>query len=175
MKRIFAAVITVMMASASIWLAAAPAYAKPKPPKPPKMDVATIQVVPKWTYQGGGKLAVITKCSDRQDLRVVSSKMLPHPVNLRGTASLLIRVTDKTKPGKYAIALWCVTKKGQVDALDVKTVKILGRLKGWKQRPAPPLPRCFMATVTVQSGPPVVRKPAPHGKKKPKKGQHSGH
>src|SRR6202034_3822330 len=114
-------------------------------------------------YQGGGKLAVITKCSDRQDLRVVSSKMLPHPINLRGTQSLLIRVTDKTNPGKYAIALWCVTKKGQVDALDVKTVKILKRLHGWKQRPAPALPKCFMPAVTVQSGPPVVKKPS-HGK-----------
>jgi hypothetical protein len=169
MKRTFAAVVTVMMASASIWLAAAPAYAKPKPPK---VDIATIQVVPKWTYRGGGKLAVITKCSYRQDLRVVSSKMLPHPVNLRGTQTLLIRVTDKTKPGKYAIALWCVAKNGQVDALDAKTVKILARLRGWKQRPAPALPKCFMPAVTVPSGPAVVKKPShastgkkSHGKK----------
>jgi len=159
MKRIFATAFAVVMAGSSIWLAAAPAYAKPKPHKPPRQDVATIQVVPKWTYRGD-KLAITTKCSFRQDLRVVSSKMLSRPVNVHGNGELLVHVTDKTKPGKYSFTLWCVTKKGQVDALDVKGTKILTRLHGWKQ-PAPPrLPKHFKANVTVRSGPPApVKKP----------------
>jgi hypothetical protein len=93
------------------------------------MPSATIQVVPKWTYQDGGKLAVITGCSQRRDLHIVTSKLLRRSVNLHGR-NLLIRVTGKTKPGKYTIAVWCVTKSGQVDALDVKWVKVVKRMHG---------------------------------------------
>lgn len=152
MKRTVAAIGTAVVASTSIWLASAPADAKPKP-KPPKQDIATIRVVPKWTYEGGGKVAVMTKCSYRQDLRVVSSKMLSGPVEVRGSGNLLIQVTGKTKPGKYTIALSCVTKAGQVDALAVTRVKVLKVLAYWNQPPAPPLPKHFKANVTVQSGP----------------------
>ncbi len=160
MKRTFAAVVTAVLASTSIWLAAGPADAKPSPPKPPPpQDSATIKVVPEWTYRGDGKLAVIAKCSYRQDLRVIWSRMLPRPVNLRGGGNLLIRVTNKTKPGKYSIAFWCVTKKGAVDAMDMTRVKVVERLPGWRQPPAPPLPRHFKANVTVSTGPAVVVKP----------------
>ena len=159
MKRTFAAVVTAVLASTSIWLAAGPADAKPSPPKPPPQDSATIKVVPEWTYRGDGKLAVIAKCSYRQDLRVIWSRMLPRPVNLRGGGNLLIRVTNKTKPGKYSIAFWCVTKKGAVDAMDMTRVKIVKRLPGWRQPQAPPLPRHFKAKVTVCTGPAVVVKP----------------
>ncbi len=160
MKRTFAAVVTAVLASTSIWLAAGPADAKPSPPKPPPpQDSATIKVVPEWTYRGDGKLAVIAKCSYRQDLRVIWSRMLPRPVNLRGGGNLLIRVTNKTKPGKYSIAFWCVTQKGAVDAMDMTRVKVVERLPGWRQPPAPPLPRHFKANVTVSTGPAVVVKP----------------
>ena len=162
MKGTFAAVITAVMAGTSIWLAAAPAdaaYAKPKPPALPR---ATIQVVPKWTYRDGGKLAVIATCSQRRDLRVIMSKMLRHPVTLHKGGNLLIKVTKKTNAGKYTMALWCVNPHGQVDAMDVKSVKILKRMAHFKQ-PAPPrLPKHFKASVTVQSGPPARA----HGKKK---------
>ena len=159
MKRTFAAVVTAVLASTSIWLAAGPADAKPSPPKPPPQDSATIKVVPEWTYRGDGKLAVIAKCSYRQDLRVIWSRMLPRPVNLRGGGNLLIRVTNKTKPGKYSIAFWCVTKKGAIDAMDMTRVKVVKRMPGWRQPPAPPLPRHFKANVTVSTGPAVVVKP----------------
>jgi hypothetical protein len=173
MKRTFATAVAVVMAGSSIWLAAAPAYAKPEPPKPQPQDTATIRVVPKWTYRGD-KIEITTKCSARKDLRVVSSKMLSHTVNLRGNGNLLIHVSDKTKPGKYSFTLWCVTKKGQVDSLDVKWTKIYTRLRGWKQ-PAPPrLLRHFKADVTVQSGPAAVVKTS-HRDKKAKKVQHHGH
>jgi hypothetical protein len=169
MKRTFAAAAAVAMAGASVWLATAPADAKPTPPKPPKLDSATIKVVPKWTYQGGGKLAITTQCPQRQDLHVVSSTMLPHLVALRGGGNLLVRVTDKTKPGKYSIALWCVAKNGLVDSLDSAWVKIVKRMPPFKQPPVPALPRHFKAKVTVSSGPPVVKKTS-HSTKKPKNG-----
>jgi hypothetical protein len=149
MKRTFAAVATAVVASTSIWLASTPAYAK--------QDTATIAVT-RWTYQGGGKIAVIAKCSYPQDVRVVSSKILPHLVTLRSGGNLLIKVTDKTKPGKYIIALWCETKKGQIDALAEARVKILMVLPEFHQPSAPALPRHFKANVTVSSGPPVVAK-----------------
>ncbi len=174
MKRTFAAAVTVAMAGASVWLATAPADAKPTPPKPPEMDSATIKVVPKWTYQGDGKLAITTRCSQRQDLHVVSSTMLPHLLALRGGGNLLIRVTGKTKPGKYSIALWCVPKKGPVDSLDMAWVKIVKRMPPFKQPPTPALPRHFKANVTVSSAPPVVKKTS-HGTKKSKKGPKKGH
>ena len=174
MKRTLAAAITVMMAGTSIWLATAPADARSKPPKPPVNYSATIKVLPKWTYQGDGKLAVTATCSQRLDLPVVTSKMLPYPVALRHGGNLLIHVTDKTKPGKYTIALWCVPKNGRVDALGMMSVKIVKRLPPFRQPRTPALPRHFKANVTVCSGPPMVKKTShgknPHGKKKPKKG-----
>lgn len=163
MKRTLAAAAATALACTSIWLAAAPAYAKPKQ----KADVATIKVVPGWTYQGGGHFAVTAKCSYRHDLPVVWSKMLPRPVDLRHGGNLLIHVTDKTKPGKYSISLWCLTKKGQVDAFGTQLVKVLMRLPNWIQPSEPGLPRHFKANVTVQSGPPakVNMKKAPKAKK----------
>lgn len=151
MKRTLAAAAAAAVACTSIGLAAAPAEAKSRP----RPDIATIKVVPGWTYQGGGHFAVTAKCSYRQDLPVVWSKMLPRPVNLRHGGNLLIRVTDKTTPGKYAIVLWCVTKNGQVDALAMQRVKVLKRLPNWNQPFEPALPRHFKANVTVQSGPPA--------------------
>jgi hypothetical protein len=172
MKRTFAAVIAAVTASTSIWLAAsgsadaasmaAVAHAKPKPPPAPS---AALHVVPKWTYQHGGKLAVIAICSERRDLRVVTSTMLRYPVILRKGGNLLIKVANKTNPGKYTITLWCVNSQHQVDALDVKQVKIYKRFGRFKQ-PAPPgLPKHFKANVTVTAGPPAPA-PKPHGKKK---------
>ena len=113
MKRPFAAVIAAVTASTSIWLAASAdaasvtwlAHAKPTPPPVPS---AMLHVVPKWTYQHGGKLAVITTCSERRDLRIVTSTMLRYPVILRKGGNLLIKVANKTNPGKYIITLWCV-------------------------------------------------------------------
>jgi hypothetical protein len=162
MKRTFAAVITAVTAGTSIWLAAAPADAAYAKPKPPPVSHATIQVVPKWAYRGGGKLAVIATCSQRRDIRVITSKMLRHPVLLRKGGKLLVKVTNKTNAGKYVMTLWCVNPHGQVDALDVKSVKILKRLGHFKQPVPPALPKHFKANMTVQSGPPA---PA-HGKKK---------
>jgi hypothetical protein len=179
MERTLAAAITVMMAGTSIWLATAPADARPKPPAPPVDDSATIKVLPKWTYQGDGKLAVMATCSQRQDIRVVTSKMLPYPVDLRQAGNLRINVTDKTKPGKYAITVWCVQKNGYVDAFNMTSVKIVKHLPPFKQPRTPALPRHFKAAVTVSSGPPVVKKTShgkkthskkTHSKKKPKKG-----
>jgi hypothetical protein len=174
MERTLTAAITVMMTGTSIWLATAPAEARPKPPAPPVNYSATIKVLPRWTYQGDGKLAVTAKCSQRQEIRVVTSKMLPYPVNMRQAGNLRINVTDKTKPGKYDITVWCVRKNGYVDAFNMTSVKIVKHLPPFKQPPTPALPRHFKAAVTVSSGPPVVKKTSPgkktHGKKKPRKG-----
>jgi hypothetical protein len=161
MKRTFAAIAATALASTSIALAAAPAEAKTKPPA---QDTATIRVVPKWTYQGG-RLAVLTKCTYRQDNATVWSSMLPKPVTLHGSGNVLIRVTKKTKPGKYTIAVWCAPKKGLIDAFEETKVRILMTLPGWKQPSAPSLPKHFKAKVTVQSGPPASKH-----KKKAKKG-----
>ncbi len=126
MKRTIAAVITAVTASTLIWLAACGsadaasvaslAHAKPKPPSVPS---AALHVAPKWTYQHGGKLAVIATCSERRDLRVVTSKMLRHPVILRKGGNLLIKVANKTNAGKYVITLWCVNSHHLIDARDV--------------------------------------------------------
>jgi hypothetical protein len=165
MKRTLAAAITALLTGTSIWLASAPADARSKPPKQPVNHSATIKVLTRWTYQGDGKLAVKASCSQRLDLAVVRSKMLPYPVNLRHGGNLLINVTDKTKPGKYAIALWCVPKGGRINAVDVMSVKIMKRLTSFKQPRTPALPRHFHASVTVRSGPPAVRTTS-HGKNK---------
>jgi hypothetical protein len=169
MKRTFAAVITAVTASTSIWLAASAyadaatvAHAKPKLPSAPS---AALHVVPRWTYQHGGKLAVIATCSERRDIRVVSSKMLPHPVVLRKGGNLLIKIGNKTNPGKYVITLWCANSHHLIDALDVKQIKILKRFGRFKQPAQPGLPKHFKANVTTTAGPPAPAR-NPHGKKK---------
>ena len=92
MKRTFAAAVAAVTASTSVWL------------------TATLRVVPRWTYQDGGKLAVIAGCSQRGDVPVISSKLLPWPVRMSKGRSLLIKVTGKTKPEKYEIVLLCEDK-----------------------------------------------------------------
>jgi hypothetical protein len=146
---------TVVAALAAIMLAAwpAPAFSAAAP----RLPSAAISIVPKWTYRGSGKLAVIARCSRGPDLRVVSSKMLRRPVNMPRRGNLLIRVTGATKPGRYTIAVWCVTRRGQVDAMDVKWVTIRGRLKGAKTRRPPGLPRHFRPRVTVSTWAPAPR------------------
>ena len=163
MKRTFAAVIAAVTASTSIWLAAAAtAGARPGPAAPS----ATLRVVPAWTYQDGGKIAVIAACSERADLRVVTSKMLPRPVTLRKGGKLLIKLTHKTHPGKYAIMLFCMGKNKQIDAVDMKSVRIRKLLGGFWQPDPPALPKHFTPNVTVSSGPPAPAKAAHHKKKK---------
>jgi hypothetical protein len=162
MKRTFAAVVAAVTASTSIWLATAsvagPASAAAARPKPPPAPSATLRVVPRWTYQDGGKIAVITACSERTDLRVVTSNMLRRPVTLRKGGNLLIKLTHKTHPGKYVIMLFCVGKHQQIDAIDMKTVKILKVLGGFWQPDPPALPKHFKPNVTVSSGPPAPRR-----------------
>jgi hypothetical protein len=166
MKRTFAAVVAAVTASTSIWLAGAEAAtaatASTARPKLPPSPSATLRVVPKWTYQDGGKIAVITACSQRADLRVVTSKMLRSPVTLRKGGNLLIKLTHKTHPGKYAIMVFCMGKNKQIDAMDMKSVKILKLLGGFWQPDPPALPKHFKPNVTVSSGPPA---PAKHRKK----------
>src|SRR5260370_35923979 len=123
MKRTFAVVIMGVTAGTSIALAApgnassaapaAPAasvsvLAASAKPKPQVMPSATLRVVPSWTYRDDGKLAVIATCSDRKGLRVITSRMLRHPVLLRKRGNLLIKLTSKIKTGKYTIVLSCV-------------------------------------------------------------------
>ena len=126
---------------------------------------ATLRVVPWWIYQDGGKLAVIADSSQRGDVRVISSKLLPRPVRMSKGSSLLIKITGKTKPGKYAIALRCEDKHNQPDSVDVKTVRIYKVLGASRQPDQPGLPSAFKPDVTVSSGPPAAH---------PKPG-HKGH
>ena len=157
MKRTFAAVIAAVTASTSIWLtAAATAVARPAAAEPS----ATLRVVPAWTYQDGGKIAVIAACSERADLRVVTSKMLPSPVTLSKGGKLLIKLTHKTHPSKYAIMLFCTGKNKQTDVMDVKSVGIRELLAGFRQPDPPALPKHFTPNVTVSSGPPAPAKAA---------------
>ena len=97
MKRTFAAAVAAVTASTSMWLTAtmvaSAAMAKPAAP------TATLRVVPRWTYQDGGKLAVIAGCSQRGDVRVIGSKLLPRPVRMSKGSSLLVKIAGKTKPG----------------------------------------------------------------------------
>jgi hypothetical protein len=51
-------------------------------------------------------------------------ELLPRPVRMSKGSSLLIKITGKTKPGRYAIALLCADKHNQPDSVDVKTVRI---------------------------------------------------
>ncbi len=179
MKRTFAVVIMAVTAGTSIALAApvrassavsaaaaAPAVlAASAKPKPQVVPSATLRVLPPWTYRNGGKLAVIATCSERPDLRVITSRMLRHPVLLHKRGNLLIKLTRKTNIGKYAITLWCVNKQYQVDAMAVKSVKILKHFGSYKMPSPPRLPKHFKPAVTVVAGPPAPAK-TPPGKKK---------
>jgi hypothetical protein len=77
--------------------------------------------------------------------------------------NLLIKVTRKTKPGKYVIVLLCERKHKLPDSVDVKTVRIYKVLGAFQQPDQPALPPHFKPDVTVSSRP-----PAPHHKKKKK-------
>jgi hypothetical protein len=123
---------------------------------------ATLRVVPGWTYQDGGRLAVIAGCSQRGDVRVISSKLLPRPIRMSKGKNLLIKLTGKTKPGKYTIALLCEDKHQVPDSVDVKSVRIYTVLGAFQQPDQPLLPNHFTPDVTVSAGPPA----AAHPKKK---------
>jgi hypothetical protein len=157
MKRFFAAAAVAAAVSGSMWLAVAPAQAKPAPPAP---DRATLRVTPKWTYLGGGQFSITAVCSYGKDYRVIATPLLDHPVEVPGAGNLLMRVTGKTKPGMYVIELWCVTRRGQVDTMAVASVDVRKRLPGWKTA-APALPRHFKPNVIVQTGMRQVIVPAP--------------
>ena len=171
MKRTIAAAIAAVTAGTSMWLAASAAdaataataagatAARPGPPPPS----ATLRVVPGWTYQDGGKLAVIAGCSQRGDVRVIGSKLLPRPVRMSKGKNLLIKLIGKTKPGKYAIALLCEDKHQVPDSVDVKSVRIYMVLGAFQQPDQPLLPDHFRPDVTVSAGPPPA---AAHPKKK---------
>ena len=150
MTRTFAAAVAAVTASA--------AMAKPAAP------TATLRVVPRRTYQDGGKLAVIAGCSQRGDVRVISSKLLPWPVRMSKGSSLLVKITGKTKPEKYAISLLCEDKHNQPDSVDVKTVRIYKVLGAFQQPDQPGLPSEFKPDVTVSGGPPAAHlKPGHEG------------
>jgi hypothetical protein len=140
-------------ALAGTGLAAPAAVAKPAP-----LPRATLRVVPGWTYQGSGKLAVIAVCSQRGDVRMIGSKLLPRPVTLRKGPNLEIKITDKTRPGKYAIYLFCAGKNKQIDSVAAKKIRILKVLSTFQQPDAPRLPKHFKPDVTVSSGPPAPAK-----------------
>jgi hypothetical protein len=169
MKRILAIAVTAgaVLGLAGVGLAVPAAEAKPAP-----LPRATLRVVPGWTYQGSGRLAVITSCSRRGDVSVVGSKLLPRPVTLRKGPNLEIKITDKTRPGKYAINLFCIGKNKQIDSAATKKVRILKVLGAFQQPDAPRLPKHFKPDVTVSSGPPPPAKKG-HGTKtaKPRHGR----
>jgi hypothetical protein len=164
MKRTLAAVAATAMAGASIGLAGAPAYAKPKP-GPQPMPSARVWVRPKTTFANGGKVAVMSWCSGPRDLRVITTGLLPHAVNMHKSGPLEIKVTNKTKPGKYTVTLWCVDPKHQTDAIDQTQVTVLLKLKGWKQH-WQGLPGHFKPAITASSAPPPPPKKhtGKHGK-----------
>jgi hypothetical protein len=167
LKRTFTAAVAAVTAGTSMWLAAtttataataaAAAAVTPGTPDPS----ATLRVVPGWTYEDGGKLAVIAGCSKRGDVRFIGSKLLPGPVRMSTGRSLLIKVVGKTKPGKYTIALLCEDKHQVPDSVDVKSVRIYKFLGAFQQPDQPLLPAHFTPDVTVSAGPP----PAVHPKK----------
>ena len=171
LKRTIAAAIAAVTASTSMWLAASAASAaaaataagataaRSGAPGPS----ATLRVVPGWTYQDGGKLAVIAGCSQRGDVRVINSNLLPRPVRMSKGRNLLIKLIGKTKPGKYAIALLCEDKHQVPDSVDVKSVRIYTVLGAFAQPDQPLLPDHFRPDVTVSAGPPPA---AAHPKKK---------
>jgi hypothetical protein len=188
LKRTFAAAVAAVTAGTSMCLtatmavgapvAAAPtagapaagaAVARPAAPTPS----ATLRVVPRWTYQDGGKLAVIAGCSQRGDVGVISSKLLPRPVRMSKGKSLLIKVTGKTKPGKYTIVLLCEDKHKQPDSVDVQKVRIYKVMGAFQQPDQPVLPSGFKPDVTVSSGPPAAHPKNAHPKNAhPKKKGH---
>ena len=145
MKRTFAAVVAAVTAGTSIWLASAQAATAAA--AGPKQPSATLRVAPNWTYQGSGRLAVIAACSNRTDVRVISSKLLPLPVTLPKAGNLLIKVTNKTRPEKYRIMLLCVGEHHIADAADMKSVTILKLLAGFVQPDQPFLPQHFTPAV----------------------------
>ena len=164
MKRTLAAAVTAGVIMGLAGAARGPA-AWARGPRPAPLPRATLRVVPGWTYQGSGRLAVIASCSQRGDLPVIGSKLLPRPVTLRKGPDLLIKITNKTRPGKYTINLFCTGKHQQIDSAAMKKVRILKVLGAFWQPDAPRLPKHFKPGVTVSSGPPVKAK-AGHGKKK---------
>jgi hypothetical protein len=149
MKRAFAAAVTAVAASTSMWLATVPAYAAGAAPKQP---TATLMVAPRWTYSDGGEFAVTAKCGVRSDMRVVFSPLLYRPVVVPGAGRVLIRVTGKTAAGKYRIGLLCVNKRDQADAVNIKTVTVRKQLAGWSMTAPPRMPRHFRPDLTVQTG-----------------------
>ena len=165
MKRTFAAAVAAVTASTSMFLAATMAAGAAMARPVPSAPSATLRVVPRWTYQGGGRLAVITGCSQRGDTRVINSKLLPRPIRMSKGRNLLIKVTGKTKPGKYAIVLLCERKHKLPDSVDVKTVRIYKILGAFQQPGQPALPPHFKPDVTVSSGPPARHHKKPHHKK----------
>jgi hypothetical protein len=169
MKRILAIAVTAgaVMGLTGTGLAAPAAEARPAP-----LPRATLRVVPGWTYQGSGELAIIASCSQRGDLRVIGSKLLPRLVTLRKGPNLEIKITDKTRPGKYAINLFCTGKNKQIDSAATKKVRIVKVLSAFLQPDAPGLPKHFKPDVTVSSGPPAPAKKG-HGTKpaKPRHGK----
>jgi len=167
LKRTFAAAVVAVTASTSMCLAATMAAGPAMARQTPSVPSATLRVVPRWTYQGGGKLAVIVGCSQRGDARVISSKMLPRSIRMSKGRNLLIKVTRKTKPGKYKIVLLCEDRHKQPDSVDVKTIRIYKVLRAFQQPDQPLLPSHFKPDVTVSSGPPRA---AHHKKKHHKKG-----
>jgi hypothetical protein len=160
LKRTIAAAIAAVTAGTSMWLAASAAGAAPAAgataATPPS---ATLRVVPGWTYQDGGKLAVIAGCSQPGDVRVIGSKLLPRPIRMSKGKNLLIKLTGKTKPGKYAIALLCEDKHQVPDSVDVKWVRIYTVLGAFQQPDQPVLPNHFTPDVTVSAGPPAAAHP----------------
>jgi len=159
MKRTLAAATTAATAGASIWLAAAPAYAQPGAHETAQPS-GHVWVRPATTYAGGGRFAIMAWCSAPRDARVILTPVLPHAVEMPKTGPLEVAVTGKTKPGTYSISLLCVNSHRQTEAMDTATVTIQLRLKGWKQH-WQSLPANFRPAATVNSGPPAPPKPRP--------------
>jgi hypothetical protein len=88
---------------------------------------------------------------------------IDQPGGMSKGSSLLTKITGKTKPGKYAIALLCEDKHNQPDSVDVKTVRIYKVLGAFQQPDQPALPSAFKPDVTVSSGPPAAH-PKPRQK-----------
>ena len=75
----------------------------------------------------------IAGCSLRGDVRVIGSKLLPRPIRMSKGKNLLIKLTGKTKPGKYTIVLLCEDKHQVPDSVDVKSVRIYTVLGAFQQ------------------------------------------
>jgi len=77
---------------------------------------------------------------------VAGSKLLPEPVTMLTGHNLEIKITDKTRPGKYTINLFCTRKAGKrqlIDSAVMKRVRILKILGGFRQPDQPGLPKQF--------------------------------